>query len=193
VGDAAVVIVLADAATDVGPPAVAWQVISGFGQGETHPFVFPDATAVVAEDAWGNFTPPQTAQPGELFSMTRQPSGDVLGEAGPASSPDEIQVLNGLPQGAINASVSKDGKVFATMTSIAPQQMAVFRPGQTICIGAVSDAVEGQPLSPAGAADVSTQLDLTGIVSADIVMTGGGPDPTSPPVEFALANVVLVG
>jgi hypothetical protein len=38
---------------------------------------------------------------------------------------------------------------------------------------------------------VNTQISLLGISSADIVMTGGGPGPESPPFIFSLANVEM--
>jgi hypothetical protein len=38
---------------------------------------------------------------------------------------------------------------------------------------------------------VNAELSLLGIASADIVMTGGGPGPTSTPFQFNLANIVM--
>src|SRR6185503_12098065 len=48
------------------------------------------------------------------------------------ASSKEVQVLNSLPVGAINASIYKAGKLLAVKTSIAPQQKAVFEFKPTI-------------------------------------------------------------
>jgi hypothetical protein len=40
-------------------------------------------------------------------------------------------------------------------------------------------------------ANANTEISLIGIASADIVMTGGGPGPSSTPYQFNLENVVF--
>lgn len=171
--------------------AVAWQVIQNCGQGDNHPFVFPMTMDVGASDSWGNYTPQLTAQNGQLFTMQSNPSGDQLIQTGNGTSVTEVQVLNGLTTGAINASIYKAGNMLATKTSVAPQQKAVFQFNPTIWIGAASQIVQGQVMSSAIISNVNTELSLLGIASADIVMTGGGPGPSSTPFVFNLQNVVM--
>lgn len=186
-----VVIFQKNAASDAEELAVAWTVIRYCGQGDNHPFTYPMAVTVGASDSYGNYTPQQPARPGELFQMALTPSGDRLEAAGAASSPVEVQVLNALPKGAINAHIYRAGRLAATRTSVAPQQKAVFEFRPTIWIGVASQVDEGQLMNAAILSSINTEISLLGIVSADIVMTGGGPGPNSQPFQFNLANIVM--
>ena len=186
-----VVIFQKNEATSAQELAVAWQVIKYCGQGDNHPFSWPLASTVAASDSWGNHTPQLAAEPGQAFRMVLTTSGDQLQAAGPASSPQEIQVANDLPKGAINADVYKDGKLLATKTSIAPGQKAVFQFKPTIWIGVASQVEQGQIINDAIISNINTELSLLGIASADIVMTGGGPGPNSQPFQFNLENIQM--
>ncbi len=171
--------------------AVAWQVIKNCGQGDNHPFIYPMSMQIGATDSDGNFTPHLDAQYGQLFHMVLTPSGDQLALAGSATSAREVQLRNDLQKGMINANIYKDGKRFATKTSIAPQQMAVFEFTPTIWIGVASQVDEGQIMNSAIVSSINTQISLLGIASADIVMTGGGSGPNAEPFVFMLENVVM--
>jgi len=170
---------------------VAWHVIQRCGQGDNHPFVYPATMTVSASDSYGNFTPQLPAEGGQLFAMIRTPSGDRLVQVGDSSSPEEVQVLNSLESGTIDAYGCKAGKVFARKTSIAPQQRAVFQFQPKIWIGAVAEVEEGATMNSAIVSSTNTELSLLGIASADIVMTGGGPGINARPFEFNFDNVVM--
>jgi hypothetical protein len=186
-----IVIFQKNVATDFDELPVAWQVIHNCGQGDNHPFLYPMATAVAASDSWGNYTPQLDAQSGQLFQMVLTPSGDTLVASGAGSSPDELQILNALQRGAINAGVYKAGRLLAQKTGIAPQQKAVFQFKPTLWIGAASQIVQGQVMNSAIVSDINTELSLLGIASADIVMTGGGAGVNATPFQFTLRNVVM--
>jgi hypothetical protein len=186
-----IVIFQKNVATSFDEVAVAWQVIRYCGQGDNHPFVYPMASTVAASDSYGNYTPQLDAQPGQLFQMVLTTSGDRLVAAGNANSSREIQILNNLPKGAINAGVYKDGKLLALKTSIAPQQKAVFEFKPTLWIGVVSQVVQGEVMNSAILSNINTEFSLLGISSADIVMTGGGPGARSKPFVFNLENIVM--
>lgn len=178
--------------TDFDELAVAWKVIQNCGLNDNHPFVFPMEMMVSATDSYGNYTPLQNAENGQLFTMNHTDSGDELKlEPEPGASVTEVQVLNKLARGAIATSIYKAGKMLATKTSIAPQQKAVFQFKPKIYIGAASQIVEGQVMNSAIISNINTELSLLGIASADIVMTGGGPGPSSMPFTFTLQNVVM--
>jgi hypothetical protein len=186
-----VVVFQKNVATDYDELAVAWQVIKYLGQGCNHPFTYPMTMYISAEDAWGNYTPQQEAQNGQLWAMVCDTSGDVLKYQGAAPSSKEIQLRNDLASGAIAANIYKDGKLLATKTSVAPGQKAVFQFQPTIWIGVVSQVEQGEVMNSAIISDINTEISLLGIASADIVMTGGGPGPDSSPFEFSLENVVM--
>lgn len=186
-----IVIFQKNVATNFDELAVAWQVIKYCGQGDSHPFVFPMTMQVGASDSDGNCTPQQTANNGQLFAREQTASGDRLVPAGSCTSAKEVQVLNARPEGAINASIYKDGKLLAIKTAIAPQQKAVFEFKPTIWIGVASQVVQGQVMNSATMSNINTELSLQGIASADLVMTGGGPGSASTPFSFALENVKM--
>jgi hypothetical protein len=186
-----IVIFQKNVAADFAELAIAWKVIKYCGQGDNHPFSFPMTMQVSAADSWGNYTPQSDAQPGTLFTMSRSGSGDTLAGGGTASSPTEVQVLNGLPTGSIDAKIFKSGSLLASKTSVAPQQMAVFQFKPTIWIGVASQIVQGQVMNSAIISNINTEISLLGVRSADIVMTGGGPGPLSTPFAFQLQNVLL--
>ena len=177
-------------AEDFGEIAVAWKVIQNCGRGDNHPFRYPLLPQVTASDSYGNFTPAMDAYDGQAFDMVLDNSGDVLRlSETPASSPREIEVRNQLAQGAINANIMRDGRLLAIKTHLAPGQKAVFQFHPRIYIGAVSQIEEGQIMNSAILSQVNTEINLFGVSSADIVMTGGGPGPSSTPFEFHLENV----
>ena len=63
----------------------------------------------------------------------------------------------------------------------------MFKP--TIFIGAVSNIEEGKPIPPEVAEQINTQFDLKDLISADIVITGGGTGRTATKITFTLRNV----
>jgi hypothetical protein len=186
-----VVVFQKNVSTDFDELAIAWQVIQNCGMGDNHPFAFPMTMEVGASDGWGNYTPRLSAQNGQLFAMQLTASGDQLVQAGVSTSPSEVQVLNSLPKGAVNANIYKAGKLLAAKTSVAPQQKAVFQFKPTIWIGVASQIEEGQVMNSAIISNINTEISLLGIKSADIVMTGGGPGANSTPFMFTLSNVVM--
>jgi hypothetical protein len=186
-----VVIFQKNVATNADEIAVAWRVIRNCGQGNNHPFVYPMTMSVAASDAWGNHTPQLEAETGQRFAMTLSPSGNRLGFSGPSSTPSDVEISNDLPQGSVNAGVYKAGKLIAAKTSIAPGQKAAFSFKPTLWIGVTSEADEGRTMHAAVVSNINTELSLYGIASADIVMTGGGPGPSSTPFQFSLDNVVM--
>lgn len=186
-----IVIFSKNVATDVEETAIAWTVVKYLGQGAHHPFTYPMDSAASAVDSYGNYLPQLMANPGEAFHVIRDTSGDVIAKFGEATSQNEIQVRNDLPQGAIDALIYKDGKLFTQKTGAAPGQMAVFEFKPTIWIGVVSEVEQGQVMDAAIISTVNTELSLLGIASADIVMTGGGPGMSATPFSFTLENVVM--
>lgn len=189
--NSSIVIFQKNVSTDFDELHVAWKVIRNCGQGDNHPFRFPIAMAVSTSDSYGNYMPQQDATNGQVFQVVRAPSGDVLQLATQPGSSKEVQVRNDLPQGAVNATIYKDGTPLAIKTSIAPGQKAVFEFKPTIWIGVASQVEQGKLMNSAVMSDINTEISLLGLKSADIVMTGGGPGRLSLPFAFKLENVVM--
>jgi hypothetical protein len=170
--------------------AVAWRVIENCGRLDNHPFTFSLDFKVSAADSYGNFTPAKVAYNGQSYEMVKDPSGNVLKLSDkPATNPNEVEIRNSMETGAVDGNIIRDGKVIASKTTIAPGQKAVFQFQPTIWIGAVSQIDEGDVMKSAIIQTVNRELPLYGISSADIVMTGGGPDKSSTPFVFNLENI----
>ncbi|CAE6735368.1 MULTISPECIES: hypothetical protein [Paraburkholderia] len=191
VNNSQVVIFQKNVSTDFDELAVAWKVISNCGRGDNHPFVFPLLTTVTASDSDGNYMPQKVAQNGQMFSVSRAASGNVLAIAGASTSSREIQLRNDLRTGAISAGVFKDNRLLAKKTGIVPGQKAVFEFKPTLWIGTASQIEQGKVMNSAVISDINTELSLLGIARCDIVMTGGGGGTTAVPYQFKLANIVM--
>ncbi|MEW6343719.1 MAG: hypothetical protein AB1704_23930 [Pseudomonadota bacterium] len=186
-----IVIFQKNVSTDFDELAIAWKVISNCGRGDNHPFVFPMRTTLSASDSDGNYMPQKLAQNGEMFSVSRVASGNVLSLAGASPSSREIQLRNDLRTGAITASVFKDSRLLAHKTGIVPGQKAVFEFKPTLWIGTASQIEQGKVMNSAVLSDINTELSLLGIARADIVMTGGGAGTSAVSYQFKLVNVVM--
>ena len=176
--------------TSFGELAVAWRVIQNCGQGWNHPFTYPMTMTIAVSDSWGNFSQQQWASNGQKFSVQQDTSGDILKSAGASSAMNEVELVNELAIGAVNANIYKDGKLLATKTGIAPQQKAVFQFRPTLWIGVASEIEEGKVINSAILSEINTEIALFGLQSADIVLNGGGPGADSTPFRFTLQNIV---
>lgn len=169
---------------------VAWIVIQNCGRLDNHPFKYPIDLQVSAGDSYGNYTPRVTAYESQAFDMIMDGSGDILRlSTTPASSPYEIEIRNQLNLGAISANCYRDGKLLAVKSGLAPGQKAVFEFQPRIYIGVVSQIEEGDVMNAAIISQVNTEINLFGITSADIVMTGGGSGTSATPFNFTLENI----
>lgn len=188
-----IVIFQKNAAASFDEIAVAWKVIRYCGQGDHHPFTYEHDVCVAASDSYGNYMPQIPAQNGQQYEVVLSTSGDILQlSPNPASSPNEIEILNALTKGAVNGDIFRSGSLLATKTNISPGEKAVFEFKPSIFIGVASQVVEGDVMNSAIISDINTELSLLGISSADIVMTGGGVGANATAFQFHLENVVLV-
>ena len=188
--NSSVVIFQQNVAESFGEIAIAWKVIKNCGRLDNHPFSYPLQFQVCAKDSYGNYTPQLTANDGQAYEMVKDTSGDVLSiSSTSASSASEVEVRNSLQQGSIDACIFRDKQLLSSKTNIAPGQKSVFQFHPRIYIGVVSQVEESQVMNSAIIKTVNTELNLFGIMSADIVMTGGGPGAGSSPFEFNLENI----
>lgn len=170
--------------------AVAWRVIQNCGRNDNHPFNYPLQFQVCASDSYGNYSPELTAYEGQSFEMVKDTSGDVLKiSPTPAVSAQEVEIKNNLSTGAISGNIYRDGKLLAAKTNVAPGQKGVFQFKPSIFIGTASQIVEGDVMNSAIIQQINTEINLFGIQSADIVMTGGGSGPGATAFSFHLENI----
>lgn len=188
--NSSVVIFQQNVAEDFGEIAIAWKVIENCGRLDNHPFTYPLNFVVSAGDSYGNYTPQLQASDGQAFDMVKTTSGNVLQFSGtPSTSPYEVEVRNQLALGAVTANCYRDGKLIAAKTGLAPGQKAVFEFQPRLYIGVVSQIEEGDVMDSAIISQINTEINLFGISSADIVMTGGGPGKGATAFSFSLENI----
>ncbi len=188
--NSSVVIFQQNIAEDFGEIAVAWTVIQNCGRLENHPFTYSLNYQVSASDSYGNYTPRLTAYDGDAYEMIKSTSGDILQLSPvPATSSGEVEVRNNLGIGSIDANCYRDGKLFAIKKNLAPGQKAVFQFQPRLYIGVVSQLEEGDVMISAIISQVNTEINLFGISSADIVMTGGGSGSSATAFNFTLENI----
>ncbi len=171
--------------------AVVWKVIADCGFDDRHPFSFPLAMGIGAQDSWGNpiGLGQLPAKCGELFRVLERPSGSVIELVGPASSPTQMQLRSDFTRGAVNAQIFRDGRRLA-VNNLVPGQTAAFEFRPSLWVGAVTEMREGDLINSAILSTIDTELSLEGIASADIVATGGGRGREWQPIRFDLENVV---
>jgi hypothetical protein len=80
--------------------------------------------------------------------------------------------------------------MIAMKTDIAPQQKAIFQFKPTIWIGVVPQVQTGDLMNQAIISQINTELSLLGVISADLIMTGGGSGTTARPYQFKLADII---
>ena len=183
-----VVIYQINTATLPGTPVVAWIVIQNCGFNCNHPFTLEQFVEIGAADSNGNFSPRLRARPGQAFKTVTQASGHNLILNGTSSNGDEIQIENGLDQ-VISAMVYQDNRIVSRWGQIGPGDTANFSFKPTIMIGVAPGVSQGQMLDPADLADITTELSLLGVQSAEIIMTGSGA--SDDPYHFKLKNTYL--
>ena len=171
--------------------ALAWKVIRRCGYENYHPFVFPLKTEISTKDSYGNYTTKRCAKPGDSFRVYRSRSGQALTLSGKSQSIREIELRNELDQGAVDATLFKEGLPFSAKTAIAPGQKAVFQVKPTLFVGVASEIEEGAIFKSSVLSGKTTKLTLVGVASAEIVMTGGGGGPEAQPFVFTMENVTM--
>ena len=85
--------------------------------------------------------------------------------------------------------IDRAGQLLGTRTSVAPQESAEFEFDDTLIVGVVSQVEQGQVMNSSVVQQLNGELDLSGITSADIVLTGGGPGKDSTALTFELDDV----
>ena len=171
---------------------VAWKVIRHCGKDCNHPFFYSQEFEIALGDSFGNYSPRMPAPRGSQFAASACVVGRHLQLRGDAGNNRQIAMRNELARGAVSANIYTGGRLLASRTGIAPGQRAVFEFKPALSIGVVNGIDEGQLFDPGAIDGALTELPLSGLASADIVMTGGGAGDTATRYEFRLENLQRV-
>ena len=179
-------------AQEFGEIAIAWKVIRNPVPEEKYPFTYSMNVTVAASDKYGNFSPSLLAYNGAVYEMVQSTSGDVLQiSPTPAANSHQFEVKNAHthPTYISSAHCYRDGSLIGKKTEIAPHETAVFEFKPHFFIGVASDVEQGDVLDKALIPKINTQINLFGISSADIVMTGDGAGENDSKFSFTLENI----
>lgn len=169
-------------------PAVAWRVISGCKPGQNVPFKFSHDLTIAASDLYGTFTEQQPAVNGQRFTLEQIRGGKTL-TADDSAHPRRVSFVNALQEPA-TVQLYRNDRLVAQATGIEGGREKEFELADSLWIGAVTQVEEGVVIHPEIIKSVHQKLILTGIATADVVMTGGGPGTSAKPFAFELDNVV---
>lgn len=177
-----------NANANVNEDAIAWKVISNCGVNDFNPFDYPMTQQVCIVDAWGNYSPLLDANNGDVFAVTDVGgrTGSVLSKTRDIGDPNMITVRNDLPIGAVDIVIYKDDRQLARKTGVTPGEESVFELQPYLFIGTCSDIVEGDVMDSDTVQSCLTRLNLLGLRSADVTMSGGGTGRTATAYVFGL-------
>ncbi len=162
--------------------AVAWEVIPKLPLGDQHVITYTLPLKIAASDEWGNFTPKQSASPGQAWAVTMTPSGQQLVLQGVAADPSEIEILNNLAVGNINAHLYREDRLVGNEGGVLPGQKAAFEFMPKLNFAPVGDSVETGDILDTDALSEFT-MDIYGAEEVEVVMTK--PNPAGPHVFAA--------
>lgn len=188
-----VVLFQRNSAASIDDDVVAWKLIPQCDEGATYPFDYQLEQQVGIIDAWGNHTPLLHANGGDVFSVSdeRGMTGTLLKPVCERGHPHVVAVRNDLDVGAISVIVYKDGRPLFKKNRVEPGELALFELKPELYVGACAHIEEGEVMNARIASAMQTKLDLMGLSSADIVMTGGGGGGVGRPARplvFSLEN-----
>lgn len=188
--NADVVIFQKNRATDFETSAVAWRVLENTGNGWATPINLPTDYEVAAGLSDGKETAKLTAQNGGKYVVEKTATGSVIRSGGNASNHNQIEIENIMSSGTITAQVYKDGYLLGEQKGGETGQSATFEFNATIWIGVLSQVSQGALMDSGVYSAIQTKFSLTGIKSADIIMSNASGEGDDTSVRFQLENIV---
>jgi hypothetical protein len=168
--------------------ATAWVVIDDFDPEETYSLTFEDQLYIrYKAQLIDEYTVPFASLPGDRFIINSL--GNIVRSVGSATDPSQIELTSNYGE-TVNGAIGRSGKILHIGPSMTNGQTTAFKFDRRIWIGVVSEIEERDNLDADILGSINTEINLTGIASADIVMTGGGVGRSATPFSFSLANIV---
>lgn len=169
---------------------VAWRVARHCGYRNYYDIPYSWDTAINTVDWHANHSECQAAYQGDVFHIDKHRYGKRLTAKAQKAYPTEIWVQNSLDRGAMCVNLYRSGCLVAQQANVIPQQWAKFDIQHRIYAAVMPDVKQGDVIPERLLSTPATEFCLYGIVSADIVMLGGGQGQDAAPLRFKMANVV---
>lgn len=148
-------------------------------------------TTINTVDWHANHSECQAAYQGNVFHIVQHRYGKRLTTEAQKGHPTEIWVQNRLDRGAMRVNLYRSGCLVAQQPNVIPQQWAKFDMQHRLYVAVMPDVKQGAAILPAQLLSApAMEFCLYGIVSADIVMLGGGQGQDAAPLSFKMMNVV---
>lgn len=160
---------------------VAWKVLKNLARGYRHPFQFDLNPQMRVKGSSGT-------QIGGLIDLEYSKSYVTQTDTeGDKVTQDLLTVplVNQFKKDTISAEIFRGGRLLAVTRSIKPEESVIFQFNQVLWVGIANNETEGEILSEVAQTKIHTGLNLEGVNTAEIVMTGGG----TKPLSFSLRNV----
>ena len=175
--------------------STAWQVIKHIGQGSGRIIKYPLNTDVQVWWDTSSFSPVQSANLGEKFTIQADNNdganacpGYILAPTGPSNDSNEIAVANQVHQEqGVDVKLFKDGRLLMVKEKMAFNTEAQFVLKPSLIFGVVSDITEGDTLDSDVMQEDFTKISLEGVESLTVTLKGN--EMTGP--RFERSNVVL--
>ncbi len=165
--------------------AIAWRVFESVGVQAHHPFHFADWIEAGVNDDIGNYTPKLWVDHGSMYEAISDLTGLILHYHGESQCFNILSVVNH-HTAIIDANIYRDGKRLGTKeVPIGAYGRFEFEHSLYFAVDESMSIQEGDEFPVNLFLDNATKFDLTGIESAEIVITGG----PSPDYVFTLENI----
>lgn len=191
-GKSTVVIYQQNAEMTFGAVEIAWKVIRDVGVNERISFLYSPHLEISLSNSWGDFGQLTEAKIGRAYAIVEDFSGDALVLSNKqVNNPNAIEIWNEQEHRSFDVNCHRNEDRLASVRALSPGEKTVFefRPSLSIVVTSQTRINDGDVINPDLLLDLSTELSLDYITSADIVMTGGDSE-SNEPIEFSLENVV---
>lgn len=166
----------------------AWRLIHNCRFSYTKDFDFSKDIDLIIRNSYGNYQEFSNVQKGLFYTFS---SENGILEKGESVCPETIEVQSRLNEGAITAALRRNQKLIYSKNEICPDEIVSFSVNEEIYVGRTDEAIKpGQILSEKWLSRFTTKLCLSGIISADLVLRGGGFGLKAGKYYFRLENIV---
>ncbi|MGZ5076580.1 MAG: hypothetical protein ACXV9R_08150 [Methylobacter sp.] len=169
---------------------IAWRVARHCGYRNYCYIPYSWDTTINMVDWHANHSERQTAAQGDIFHIDRHRYGKRLSIMAQKGHPTEIEVQNCLSKGAMHVNLYRSGGLVARHPNVIPQQRVKFDIQHRLYVAVMPEVKQGTAIPEQLLSTPALEIYLHGIVSADIVMQGGGPGNDAKALNFKMANVV---
>lgn len=169
---------------------IAWRVVRCCGYRNYCPISYSWDTYINMVDWNANHSERQAACQGNVFHIAPQRYGKRLSVVPHDGYPTEIWVQNRLSRGAVHVNLYRSGCLVAQQRNVIPEQWARFDLPHRLYVAVMPGVRQGEAIPPQFLSAPVTEFCLYGIVSADIIMLGGGRSEDAVALRFEMTNVV---